>query len=117
MWCVRAGNSILKPSRRPSSFPLVLRKKWRRCVGVEEGGGVVDSSSSIVSIEAKILKKKEKLAVQFSRKFDGVLFFFFPFFGSKLEGSRGHHSHSWRIWRPLEAVLPYNFQRGAAAAY
>ena len=44
MWCVRAGNSILKPSRRPSSFPLVLRKKWRRCVGVEGEGGVVDSS-------------------------------------------------------------------------
>ena len=50
MWCVRAGNSILKPSRRPSSFPLVLRKKWRRCDGVEEGGGVVvvvDSSSIV----------------------------------------------------------------------
>ena len=48
MWCVRAGNSILKPSRRPSSFPLVLRKKWRRCVGVEGEGGVVVDSSSIV---------------------------------------------------------------------
>ena len=48
MWCVRAGNSILKPSRRPSSFPLVLRKKWRRCDGVEEGGVVVVDSSSIV---------------------------------------------------------------------